>query len=166
MTNTTNFREWLRSRWISWATVIVSVIASTAVSSTASYFVANWTDAAKRKLDVRDAQTRSLLDTMIQFQTFAASFASELSETRKVSADTRRRLIENLNEQYARAKFVDQLLPPTRVVTALNYREEVLKMLESVRTTNDMTEMSRFWSNASSLTVARNQLNEAIRSTL
>jgi hypothetical protein len=92
--------------------------------------------------------------------------AVKLSETRQVSSDARRRLIENLNEQYARAKFVDQLLPPTKVVTAVNYREEILKMLESVRTTNNITEMSRFWSNASSLTVARNQLTEAIHSTL
>jgi hypothetical protein len=99
------------------------------------------------RFDAR-AQTRSLLDTMIQFQTFAASFASELSETRQVSSDARRRLIENLNEQYARAKFVDQLLPPTKVVTAVNYREEILKMLESVRTTSNITETSRFWSNA------------------
>jgi hypothetical protein len=159
-------KEWFHSKWISWATVAMSVIASTVISSTASYFVTTWTDATKRKLDVSDAQTRSLLDAMVQFQTFAASFASELSETKQVSPETRRRLVENLNEQYARAKFVDNLLPPSKVEVAANYRDQVVKMIESVHSTNDMTDMSKFWSNAARLTVARNRLNDAIRSTL
>lgn len=142
-------------RWHTYATAIFAVLVSVMISS--------YSDNKKRNDDYRVQQFRALSDSMMQFQVHAASFAFQVSETKHATSNSKKILIENLNDQYAKINLVEKLLPQSDAITVENYRNAIMHMEEVVNGTNDILEMGPFWTAASRLLVSRNQLNEALR---
>lgn len=119
-----------------------------------------------RVAEQRAEQVQALLDSMVQFQSFASAFSAEMFAEQRVSAETRSRLIENLNEQYARVRRIEPFLPPETKELAETYKHRLLEMATAVDNTEDILSMQDFWSSASDLLVARNRLNDSLQSTL
>jgi hypothetical protein len=160
--STTTPGKGLRNHAWSIGTVVASVAFSALVSSFLSYEVTTRTNSDKVILDYKDKQIANFIDSTVQFNTFAAAFAYDLTETKAVNIQTQKELIENLNQQLVLSKQVEQLIK-NKASLVSNYQTEIITMLDNVRATDDITKMSTFWSSASRLLVARNKLIPALR---
>lgn len=111
----------------------------------------------------RAAEIDVLRSSMVDFQVFASAFATEMLTENKVSTNTRSRLIENLNQQFALIRQLDDDVSREAVTELDNYKKTVLQMAEAVNKTTDVLSMAEFWSVASDLTLAKNRLNQRLQ---
>lgn len=111
----------------------------------------------------RAAEIDVLRSSMVDFQVFASAFATEMLTENKVSTNTRSRLIENLNQQFALIRQLDDDVSQEAVTELDNYKKTVLLMAEAVNKTTDVMSMTDFWSTASDLTLAKNRLNHRLK---
>lgn len=111
----------------------------------------------------RVAQIESMQDSMIQFQIFASAFASEMNEAGNVSAATRGKLVENLNDQFGRIRIVQQSVPNIDSLALEAYQQKVSNMIKAVNGAHDNSDMRDFWTAASDLLYARNTLNRNLK---
>jgi hypothetical protein len=81
-------------------TVVVSVFFSAIVSSSLSYYVTSKVNTDKARLDYKEKQISNFIDSTTQFNTFAAAFAYDLSEKKAVNDQSKKELVENLNQQF------------------------------------------------------------------
>lgn len=116
-----------------------------------------------RDSTARKQEISALIDSSLQFQVFAAAFATEMFQDKTVSAATRSRLIENLNNQFAQARNVQGIVPQDMQSDLENYRRKTLHMIDVANRTNDVMAMKDFYSAASNLTVAKNKLNSGLK---
>jgi len=114
----------------------------------------------------RVQQIEIMFDSMVQFQTFASAFASEISENSTVNASTRNRLIQNLNEQFARIRIIKQSVSDIDETSLNAYQEKISQMIYVSNQTHNVKSMKNFWSAASDLTFARNELNHQLKSAI
>lgn len=117
---------------------------------------------------IADQQARAeeidlLRSSMVDFQVFASAFATEMLSENKVSTTTRSRLIENLNQQFALIRQLDDDVSQQAVPELDNYKKTVLLMAEAVNKATDVLSMKDFWSTASNLTLAKNLLNQRLK---
>src|SRR5580704_1314421 len=91
-------------------TVVVSVFFSAIVSSSLSYYVTSKVNTDKARLDYKEKQISNFIDSTTQFNTFAAAFAYDLSEKKAVNDQSKKELVENLNQQFALVKQVEPFL--------------------------------------------------------
>lgn len=122
-----------------------------------------WMTNDARVADRRAQEVQLLSDSMVEFQTFAAAFAAEMMEERTVAATTRTRLLENLNEQYARVRALEAEIAEAGLAQTTEYRSRIQAMIDTVHKTTDFMSLREFWSAASDLTAARNRLGPALR---
>ena len=133
-------------------------MASFVLSTGTSYFADN----RKRGDDYRVAQIKSLTDSMTQFQIHAAALANLVIETKNAPQESRRAVLDNLNEQFAKLKQVRPLLPASAAPQVDAYLNAILAMQEVVTSSDLYQRMGVFWTTASKLLVARNRLNEEL----
>lgn len=119
---------------------------------------------AARVDQYRVQQIQVMFDSMVQFQTFASAFAAEMNEDGKVKTETRSKLVQNLNDQFGRIRIIQQSVRGVDDDALKAYREKVTKMVDAVNDTHDISSMRDFWSAASDLLVARNKLNQELKS--
>lgn len=154
------FRSWISSndtpRWF----IALSFVLSTVVS----IGVGKWTDGTKRVDDNRTQQIKALQDSMVQFQIFVSALSSEMFDKNKVSEATKNDLIKNLNEQFARSRMIEGVIPNDERIYVSDYRYAITKMIDATRQIGTLGEMSEFWSTASKLLVARNRINAKLNS--
>jgi hypothetical protein len=113
--------------------------------------------------DAKADEVRGLVDSARDFQSFAAAFASEMFNQKVVSAETRTRLIENLNDQYARSRELPEKIAKAAQPELADFQRNVLAMNDAIHKTSDIPSMQEFWTAASNLTVARKHLNEKLQ---
>jgi len=121
---------------------------------------------ASRIDEHRAENIRVLVDSMTQFQVFASAFASEMVENGNVAQSTKEKLVENLNDQYARLRTIEKIVNPDKVPALKEYRQAIVAMSETVSQTKDVKSMRLFWTKASDLLVARNSLNSQLQKTI
>ena len=153
------FKDWLVStdtpRWL----IAAGFLASALVSLGASKFIED----QKRADDNRVQQIRSLQDSMVQFQVFASTITSEMFDNKTVSPEAKNNLIKNLNEQWAKTRILEELIYKEDSSQLESYRSALTYLIDSTRRIDRLTEMSEFWTAASRLLVARNDLNKRLK---
>jgi hypothetical protein len=124
------------------------------------------TDGHKRQAENRVQQVRALIDTMTQFPVHATAFRIELTEKKTVTHEVRKALEQNIAEQFSRLKAVEPFIPTGRIGDVGRYKAALVQMQETVARTDDLENMGKFWTDASSLLIARNRLSEALRDSI
>lgn len=154
--------QWLNSsetpRWVIITGFLLTTIFGTAIGL--------FTDNYKRQADFRLQNVKALTDTMAQFLVHATAFNAELLDKKSVSQETRRALQQNISEQYARLKSLEDLLPETSMSDVAAYRAALVRIQESVAKTDSPETMGAFWTEASRLLIARNRLNSILRNSI
>ncbi|TRC72050.1 hypothetical protein FJV83_31500 [Mesorhizobium sp. WSM4307] len=116
--------------------------------------------------DQRAQQIQRMIDSMVDFQMFAGAFTTEMFADKAVSTDTRSKLIENLNQQYARARSLEPLLDATAKRELEDYKQSLLAMNAVAQQATDVMALKDFYSAAAKLTVAKNRLNPKLQAQL
>lgn len=112
----------------------------------------------------RASQVGKLIDSSQDFQAFAAAFASEMFNQKVASRETRNRLIENLNDQYAHSGGLPENIAIAAKPEISEFQRSVLAMIDAVQKANGIMSMQEFWTAASNLTVSRKRLSIKLRS--
>jgi hypothetical protein len=139
------------------------VIVGFMVSLGLSFLISDVLNQRNVTAEQRSEQIRSFLDSMVQFQVFSAAFATELVDQGTATTETRARLAQNLNDQYARLRIISQILPDSSRDAATAYGQRIIEMNDIVSKTKQFGDMKDYWSAASNLTVARNRLNTELQ---
>ena len=134
-------------------TAVLSVILTTVVSTMSSVFLSD----KERRDDARAERVSTLVDSMTEFQVFVSAFSTEMFASGEVGNETRSRLIENLNRQYASVRSVQPYLQDTDAALAEEYLDRIEAASIAVSSTTDIVTMSDFWSKVSDITVLRNR---------
>ncbi|TPL51615.1 hypothetical protein [Mesorhizobium sp. B2-4-6] len=107
----------------------------------------------------RAAEVNALIDSTREFQVYAAAFSTEMFSDKAVSTATRSKLIENLNDQFARTKTLPVKVAKVAEKELADYQSKILSMNAIVQKTDDLMSMKDFWTAASNLTASRKTLD-------
>lgn len=109
-----------------------------------------------------DAKVLEIQQNSIDFQTFANSYITAILDGTTEVAERRNLLIGNILAQDAAVDVSRNILNETIQPQVVAYREALRNMKAAVEKTTDVVTMGQFWTAASDLLVARNNLLEAL----
>ncbi len=160
---------WCRSETPRWV-LVAGAIGMLALTTCANYLVADnqrvKSELSQETLRVKSERAQEvqlLISSMVDFQTFAAAFATSMFDQKTVDKDARIRLVENLNQQLARLKVIESWASPEQLAAVEIYRSSLMRMIDVVYNTNDLMALGDFYGTASKLTVAKNGLTNKLQ---
>lgn len=109
-----------------------------------------------------DARILEIQQNSIDFQTFANSYTTAILDGTTEVTERRSLLIDNILAQDAAVDVSRNILNETIQPQVAACREALRNMKAAVEKTNDVVSMGLFWTSASDLLVARNNLLEAL----
>ncbi|MEJ5021864.1 hypothetical protein WH297_19305 [Ochrobactrum vermis] len=141
------------------------------ITTYANYFIADsqrlkseQSQELQRIKTERYQEVQLLISSMVDFQTFAAAFATEMFDQKIADKEAKTRLVENLNQQLARLKVIENWASPEQLGAVESYRLALMRMIDVVYKTNDLIALGDFYGTASKLTVAKNGLTKTLLS--
>jgi hypothetical protein len=135
--------------------MIGGVVSSGRVLGVASPFYQGWVNRRFAQLDQGDQATRRVIEQLVSetqaFMILVASFATPLSQDGRVDPDARQRLVSNLLGQRALLGQISLRVPDS-------YERSLDAFHASMVRVTGVETMREFWSRASDLLVARQEL--------
>lgn len=105
-----------------------------------------------------EAKVIEIQQHSIDFQTYAGAFVSSILDQTGDTGARRDALVANILAQDAAVDVAASTLGPDTIGQVSQYRAALRRMKDAVEATSDVVSMSSFWSSASDLLVARNEL--------
>lgn len=109
-----------------------------------------------------EAKALEIQQHSIDFQTYAGAFVSSILDNTTEVGERRTALIGNILAQDAAIDVSASLIGDAVAPQVREYRLALREMKSAVETTTDVVSMSAFWTAASNLLVARNNLLDAL----